>query len=552
MHARLLLATAAFAVTTALGQQASFTTQPSLQAATPVIDAGRAAGSKDQRITVVGDQLRIGDKTAWLVAGEMDYSTIPQSDWSDQLMLLKSSGVTLVMLPVRWENHLAQRGQGLWTGQHDLGKVLELCASHDLKVVLCVGPVTRRGSAPAYPGWLRGSVQKPRTNEAAYLAGVGDWYASLARQVAKRLWATGGPVIGLELESSAGVSPSHLEALRQLAIARGLETPLFLAAPSSGQPSLPEGIVSCVMHDANATIPGILSPGKGRVSILHSGISAPVPMADATTRRFYLMLAEFGHALSTGSAIEADKGVLSQAASLLSDGRSGFILLDNRGTLNRDVSFTVSLHATLEEVLVPADGTVRLPAGSRALWPFNLPLAPQVTLGYATATPICSVLVDGVHTVFLAAPREGTVSLGIAAQLGISARSESVPFLGIIAGNHVFNGITPGRSSAIEVFRKGQLVARLIVVSDSDSLNMRKVNWLGEERVVIWNGLLTHERDSLGLYDRSGRVGSGPLLVYPSPREQSITLANKAIPGAREGIFTRYDIGGKRTASSER
>lgn len=552
MHARLLLATAALAVTTALGQQATFTTQPSLQAASPVIDAGRAAGSKDQRITVVGDQLRIGEKAAWLVAGELDYSTVPQADWSDQLMLLKSSGVTLVMLPVRWEKHLAQRGQGLWTGQHDLEKVLELCSAHGLKVVLCVGPAVRRGATPAYPSWLRASSQKPRTNEATYLAGVGDWYTALARQVSKRLWSNGGPVIGLELESSAGIPASHLEALRQLAISRGLEAPIFLATPSSEKPQLPEGVVSYVTHNVGATVPDLLAPGKGRISILHSGISAPVPMADASTRRFYLMLEEFGHALSTGTAIEADKGVLSQAATLLSDGRSGFILLDNRGTLNRDVSFTVNLHATLEEILVPADGTVRLPAGARALWPFNLPLGPGLTLGYATATPICSLEVDGVHTVFLAAPREGTVSVGIAAQLGVSARSDSVPFLGIISGNHVFNGITPSRSPAVEILRKGQLMARLIVISDTDSLNMRKVHWLGEERVVIWNGLLTHERDSLGLYDRSGRVGSGPLLVYPSPREQSITLANKAIPGAREGIFTRYDIGGKRTASSER
>lgn len=169
----------------------------------------------------------------WLpVMGEFHYSRYPEQEWEPEILKMKAAGVQIVSTYVFWIHHEEIEGQFDWKGQRDLRRFVELCAKDGLYVYPRIGPwahgEVRNGGLP---DWV---VQRgpTRRNDPTYLAEVQTFYSQIGMQLKGLLWKDGGPVIGIQLEneyheSGPGAGAVHIEKLKQLAIAAGMDVPLY-------------------------------------------------------------------------------------------------------------------------------------------------------------------------------------------------------------------------------------------------------------------------------------------------------------------------------------
>ena len=173
------------------------------------------------------------DGRPWLpVMGEFHYSRVPESEWEEELLKMKSAGVQIVSTYVIWIHHEEIEGEFDWSGRRDLRRFVELCGRHGLYVIARIGPWThgevRNGG---FPDWL---LQKgpTRRNDPTYMKSVAALYAQIGAQLKGLLWKEGGPVIGIQLEneySARGPSQGedYILSLKMLAIKNGLDVPLY-------------------------------------------------------------------------------------------------------------------------------------------------------------------------------------------------------------------------------------------------------------------------------------------------------------------------------------
>jgi len=173
------------------------------------------------------------DGRPWLpVMGEFHSSRVPESEWEEELLKMKSAGVQIVSTYVIWIHHEEIEGEFDWSGQRDLRRFAQLCGKHGLYVIARIGPWThgevRNGG---FPDWLV-KEGHTRRNDPAYMAHVATFYAQIGTQLKGLLWKEGGPVIGIQLEneySARGPSEGeeYILALKRLTIKSGLDVPLY-------------------------------------------------------------------------------------------------------------------------------------------------------------------------------------------------------------------------------------------------------------------------------------------------------------------------------------
>lgn len=174
------------------------------------------------------------DEKPWLpVAGEFHFSRYPRAQWEDEILKMKAAGVNVVSTYIIWIHHEEIRGRFDWTGQRDLRAFTQLCAKHGMYVVARIGPwdhaEVRNGGLP---DWVL--QQGPtRENDPLYLASVRTWYGQIGEQLKGLLWKDGGPVIAIQLENEYSrrgprAGEAHILELKKLALASGLDVPLYL------------------------------------------------------------------------------------------------------------------------------------------------------------------------------------------------------------------------------------------------------------------------------------------------------------------------------------
>jgi hypothetical protein len=174
------------------------------------------------------------DGKPWLpVAGEFHYSRYPRAQWEDEILKMKAAGVNVITTYVIWIHHEEIRGQFDWTGQRDLRAFAQLCAKHGMFLIARIGPwdhaEVRNGGLP---DWVL--KQGPtRENDPAYLASVRTWYGQVGEQLKGLIWKEGGPVIAIQLENEYSkrgprAGEAHILELKKLALASGLDVPLYL------------------------------------------------------------------------------------------------------------------------------------------------------------------------------------------------------------------------------------------------------------------------------------------------------------------------------------
>lgn len=187
----------------------------------------------------------------WLpVMGEFHYTRVPQSQWEQEIMKMKASGVQIVSTYVFWIHHEEIEGQFDWSGRRNLRRFVELCAKHGMYVDLRIGPwdhgEVRNGG---FPDWLLKKVPKQdlRRNVPSFMNYVRVWYTQVGDQVKGLMWDEGGPIIGIQLENEYSIRGPHagteyILALKQLAIASGFHVPLYTET-GWGNAAVPKGAV---------------------------------------------------------------------------------------------------------------------------------------------------------------------------------------------------------------------------------------------------------------------------------------------------------------------
>jgi beta-galactosidase len=170
----------------------------------------------------------------WLpVMGEFHYSRVPASEWEEEILKMKASGVEIVATYVFWIHHEEVEDQFDWTGERDLRHFVELCGEHGLYVYPRIGPwahgEVRNGG---FPDWLLKKIPEVRSNTPAYLGEVQKFYDQIGKQLHGLLWKDGGPVIGIQLENEYGKrgprrGEEHILELKKMAIAAGFDVPIY-------------------------------------------------------------------------------------------------------------------------------------------------------------------------------------------------------------------------------------------------------------------------------------------------------------------------------------
>jgi glycosyl hydrolase family 35 len=190
------------------------------------------------------------------ICGEFHFSRYDRRFWEDELIKMRMGGVNIVSTYVFWNLHEEVRGCWDWDGNNDLRSFVELCAEHDLYVIIRIGPFDhgemRNGGIP---DWLFGRPFRIRSNDEEYLRYVRTLYTQISEQVRGLLYKDGGPVIGTQLENehnhsaavwahTAGTSDTwmhrghdgdaHLLKLKEIAKEVGIQTPLYTCTAWGG------------------------------------------------------------------------------------------------------------------------------------------------------------------------------------------------------------------------------------------------------------------------------------------------------------------------------
>jgi hypothetical protein len=197
--------------------------------------------STDGHSLQVNSRYLVLDGEPWLpVMGEFHFSRYPESEWEDEILKMKAGGVNIISTYVFWIHQEEVEGQFDWTGQRDLRRFVQLCAKHHMYVWLRIGPwahgEVRNGG---FPDWVA-KLPNTRTNDPVYLKYVQRFFDQIGLQVRDLMFNSGGPVIGTQLENEYGLhgpgrGAEHILKLKQLAIAAGIDTPLYSV---TGWPSL--------------------------------------------------------------------------------------------------------------------------------------------------------------------------------------------------------------------------------------------------------------------------------------------------------------------------
>jgi beta-galactosidase len=197
--------------------------------------------STDGHSIQVNSRYLMLDGKPWLpVMGELHYTRIPEEDWETEILKTKSAGVNIISTYVFWIHHEEIEGQFDWTGRRNLHRFVELCGKHGMYVYLRPGPwahgEVRNGG---FPDWLN-RMPNLRTNDPAYLSHVARFFDQIGQQLKGMMWKDGGPIIGVQIENEyplhgAGRGAEHVLRLKRLAVAAGIDPPLFSV---TGWPSL--------------------------------------------------------------------------------------------------------------------------------------------------------------------------------------------------------------------------------------------------------------------------------------------------------------------------
>lgn len=139
-------------------------------------------------------------------AAELHYPRIPEPYWEHRIKMCKALGMNTICLYVFWNAHEQKEGEFDFTGNNDIRRFIELCAKHDMKVILRPGPyVCAEWEMGGLPWWLLKKEDiKLRENDPYFLDKVGQFQKLLFQQIGDLTDDKGGPIIMIQVENEYG------------------------------------------------------------------------------------------------------------------------------------------------------------------------------------------------------------------------------------------------------------------------------------------------------------------------------------------------------------
>ncbi|MCS7336978.1 MAG: beta-galactosidase [Verrucomicrobiae bacterium] len=257
-------------------------------------------------------------------------------------------------------------------------------------------------------------------------------------------------------------------------------------------------------------------------------------------RRLHLFMHSFGAALAEmptwlpeqRPAGKADTNTLRWC--VRSDGKAGFVFVNNYERLRylppkQNVQFKINLAGG---TLVFPDRPVTVHAGSRFIWPFNLTLGSGAKLLWATAQPVCALQEDKIQTLVFAETRGVPATFAIVApKVSTAAKAEKNGDMWLV------RGVNPSRDVAITVSdRVGKTIARIVLLSERDSLALYQLEWRGRDRLFLTDASLVVDGPQLRL--SSTNHADLALCVYPF--DGLLKQEGRTIRGQPDGIFRKF------------
>ncbi|KAH6935438.1 hypothetical protein HPB50_005816 [Hyalomma asiaticum] len=171
----------------------------------------RAASSLKVRRSFVIDYendrfLKDGEPIQIVAGGIHYFRTLPQL-WENRLTTMKAAGINAIQTYVEWSSHEPEENHFDFDGPQDLVRFLKLAHSHDLLVLLRIGPyICAERDLGGLPYWLlsRNASIRLRTTDPEYTKPVERYFSKLLPLIQPHLYANGGPIIAVQIENEYG------------------------------------------------------------------------------------------------------------------------------------------------------------------------------------------------------------------------------------------------------------------------------------------------------------------------------------------------------------
>ena len=257
-----------------------------------------------------------------------------------------------------------------------------------------------------------------------------------------------------------------------------------------------------------------------------------------TMKTLNLFLNEFGGQLAPMTAYfptEMPRSLddtLTPRVAFRSDGKSGFVFINNyerNYRLAEHPDFQVELKLPSGQVAVPQRPTM-VPGGVYAIWPVNLDLGPA-RLRYATAQLLCRLAapdtyvffsISGVKPEFLFEPEPG--SRITAARARVAKEGAGL----------LVTDLESGRDAAISIRYPDGKVTEILLLSQTDALNLWKAGVAGRERLLLSPAGLYFDRGQVHL--EADAVAQLKVAVFPAI-ESEVTGFKQS---GTTGLFSEY------------
>ncbi|RZK60534.1 MAG: glycosyl hydrolase family 35, partial [Pedobacter sp.] len=157
---------------------------------------------KGNKISVNNYYISYNNKAIIPVTGEFHFSRYDEKYWDESIKKIKAGGITMIATYVFWNIHEEKEGTFNWSGNRNLRRFLQLCASNKMEVIIRIGPFChgeiRNGGLP---DWLLSKPFAVRSNDQGYLTAVDKLYAEIGKQMKGLYFKDGGPVVVTQIEN---------------------------------------------------------------------------------------------------------------------------------------------------------------------------------------------------------------------------------------------------------------------------------------------------------------------------------------------------------------
>jgi len=162
-----------------------------------------AAASAPSQPLTGGGAFLVGGRPVFLVSGSLDYFRCPAELWRDRLLKANRGGLNCIASCIMWNFHETAEGRFNFSGDHDLGRFIDLCGELGLYFYARVGPfLCDEWDGGGHPAWLiaEDDIQFRAFHEPT-LRYVRRWFEHLLPILVRRQVTRGGPVILVQQEN---------------------------------------------------------------------------------------------------------------------------------------------------------------------------------------------------------------------------------------------------------------------------------------------------------------------------------------------------------------